>query len=647
MSTHLRRLEKIEASLTPKQAVLRWLTELHEHHASYGAMAAAVAAGETRWHFQSIGENVQEAATAAARASGQKDHTVIHRLGRRALRDAALLFWLHQTVNDHVDGTLDAGVLQVPLLAERLRGLLLADTINMDMALVQQSLSWDWPHVLDPDTAAAVEALGRHGVVTWDELEDLDTIGGWVIDWYISQGAKPLPDDAYRRRIAAEGRHPWLKSDANEGLDDIREAFENDQAAFEAWRRGDDYGWCLAGVRDAEVQHKAEEVLAFMRALVEAGTVCRGRVASISTVPMPRLKETPLLEGVWLDRYVVELAEWGAKMRDQGFHANQDANEDDNELTWDRFTRDDQEAGAEAVEAARADAKAALGTFKGRIREFEGRPYVHLDDFLAWQEGHVRAGDVTFEDGVDVAAWSTWREMDGSSSLAGVPVGPLHAWTVPSDGEYVVIRDGERLARLVRDRRWVVSTIGEWRHRQKVSGAGDGAHPGSNARLLTDNWPCDGGDLKTRATRYRAHVVSAVVGLHATQRSVDVISEQYFDGHDVLFPSAREQLDTALEGLDTMLRWYNRLLAPRLDRYQDWDTGKAQGQADDPSTALQLATWVVTHEEVEHGVQARAEREAENIVLRAKIDALRMLDENEAARDMIRRHIAPLLAEDC
>ena len=43
-----------------------------------------------------------------------------------------------------------------------------------------------------------------------------------------------------------------------------------------------------------------------------------GLMVESPTVPHTFLREAPLVEGQWLDRYVVELAEWGARLAKQG-----------------------------------------------------------------------------------------------------------------------------------------------------------------------------------------------------------------------------------------------------------------------------------------------------------------------------------------
>ena len=43
-----------------------------------------------------------------------------------------------------------------------------------------------------------------------------------------------------------------------------------------------------------------------------------GIVVDLTTVPHAFLKEVPLVDGDWIDRYILELAEWGARLVEKG-----------------------------------------------------------------------------------------------------------------------------------------------------------------------------------------------------------------------------------------------------------------------------------------------------------------------------------------
>ncbi len=83
----------------------------------------------------------------------------------------------------------------------------------------------------------------------------------------------------------------------------------------------------LANITDAQYSAHYDEMVTGLQALVDSGRVQSGTVARLDTVPVPFLRKVPLLEGAWLDRYVVELAEYGSLLRVKGYEASEDQDE--------------------------------------------------------------------------------------------------------------------------------------------------------------------------------------------------------------------------------------------------------------------------------------------------------------------------------
>ena len=83
----------------------------------------------------------------------------------------------------------------------------------------------------------------------------------------------------------------------------------------------------LANITDAQYNAHYDEMVTGLQALVDSGRVQSGTVARLDTVPVPFLRKVPLLEGAWLDRYVVELAEYGSLLRVKGYEASEDQDE--------------------------------------------------------------------------------------------------------------------------------------------------------------------------------------------------------------------------------------------------------------------------------------------------------------------------------
>jgi hypothetical protein len=57
---------------------------------------------------------------------------------------------------------------------------------------------------------------------------------------------------------------------------------------------------------------------------VQSGKVQAGWMLHLETIPVPFLRYVPLLEGKWLDRRLVELAEWRALLQAKGYQVQED-----------------------------------------------------------------------------------------------------------------------------------------------------------------------------------------------------------------------------------------------------------------------------------------------------------------------------------
>lgn len=62
--------------------------------------------------------------------------------------------------------------------------------------------------------------------------------------------------------------------------------------------------------------------------LMESGQVQKGSAGTLETVPIPFVQGATLVNGQWIDRFVLELAEWGASLQAAGY-ALQDPEECD------------------------------------------------------------------------------------------------------------------------------------------------------------------------------------------------------------------------------------------------------------------------------------------------------------------------------
>jgi hypothetical protein len=100
--------------------------------------------------------------------------------------------------------------------------------------------------------------------------------------------------------------------------------------------------------------------------LVDSGQVQSGATLYLETVPMLFLRDVPLIEGVWLDRYAIELAEWGALLKAKGYKLQEI--EDAHRLALDWFVQSDgKEAVQVEIQTLHHRAACSLTKFHGRI----------------------------------------------------------------------------------------------------------------------------------------------------------------------------------------------------------------------------------------------------------------------------------------
>ena len=74
-----------------------------------------------------------------------------------------------------------------------------------------------------------------------------------------------------------------------------------------------------ATVKDADYTTHYDQMVSAIHKLVDSGKVQSGTLVYLETVPIPFLQFATLVEGEWLDRHVVVLAEAGAMLADKGY----------------------------------------------------------------------------------------------------------------------------------------------------------------------------------------------------------------------------------------------------------------------------------------------------------------------------------------
>jgi hypothetical protein len=203
MTSSKRRLDKLEVSLTPKQAILLWMEEAHQYGTMEQYVRSLKPGPEAAWPLAMLPDKIS---TAVEQAMKGRPRQEIVRRARQSIRDVLFLFHLHQQVNQKFMEEDRHYWTRALLLSTEL------DALRRERSLRDQ-MTWNWfrvglelPYPLGCDTAAAVEAAKEHYVLTWELLEEGDQITGWVQEYFAAQGKSELPDGAYSLQEASKWR---------------------------------------------------------------------------------------------------------------------------------------------------------------------------------------------------------------------------------------------------------------------------------------------------------------------------------------------------------------------------------------------------------------------------------------------------------
>jgi hypothetical protein len=454
---------------------------------------------------------------------------------RQARRDALYLLHLQHSLNCRVLEREE----QWRLTQQLLRELIIA---QLDMELAVDRL-WQarrrvsaQPYPLDATLAASVKGAISNAVETWASLDELETISEFVTDHLIQQGHRGLPFGAYTWRDDPDGtRHPRFQ---RPGEAEIRACFA-DEAAWEAFRSGSDYTRGLADVPDAVVLEQAQCVGTALHALIDSGAVQAGAVLRLDQVPMLFLQATPLLDGCWLDREVLALAEWRVELQRLGY--GESGRLDEHPCALDGFVPPTGQEDASL--ALLAEARTRLAAFPGRTRTTNACVHVHVDDYQRWRDRRLKQLPAP-EPGIVVASFNAWAEAqggDGHARVAGVPVGPLRCW---AQDEPIAVVEAEQAMQLQANRRALLEQLRP----------ADGVDPEHDAA----------GRLG-RAHRFRAVLVEYLCELYANRDAFAAIAHRYLGPVDPLYPESREGLNGFIDAAEEMTESFNRVLAPQLD----------------------------------------------------------------------------------
>jgi hypothetical protein len=208
---------------------------------------------------------------------------------------------------------------------------------------------------------------------------------------------------------------------------------------WEHFQSTDRYEWLQDDPDSPAGKPAADALENAMRGLIGAGEVASGKAVEL-VFPCEALYHLPLIEGQWVDRYMLELAEFRAAVEQLGFQFYSSfgahslaPSQPVKPFVIDRVTCQRigplVEADEGVIASVRRQIREALAKFPDRTNQIDGRIYFHIDDYRAWP-GRGFEGSVPALDGIVASSWNDWVDRqggEGQAELAGIKVRKLAA----------------------------------------------------------------------------------------------------------------------------------------------------------------------------------------------------------------------------
>ena len=526
MSKNIQRVAKLETGLTPKQAILLWFQEAHGFNTIFEYIHHLKSQPDSAAPIPRLTDQVAEAVKQTLKGHPREE---IDKAVRQAYKDVLFLFFLHQQVNRKLISEERYFWTQGRFLIAELKSLLREQALGRRMRWNEIRVGIETPYPLDSETAAAVEAAKQHYVMTWELLEEGDDLGQWLLESFLAKGNTALPDGVYGMMSGA--KHLYSKVPTE---DEVRPLFE-DAESFQKFLDGEDYSYGLADVPDAEYDEHYEAIVSAIK-----GVAKQGIVVDMPSVPHQFLQEAPLVNGEWIDGYIVELAEWGARLVEKGLLLEESG--DYHPMAWKRIIN--QEHGSEACAAVSMklwqQTRKRLAAFPGSTRVIDERQYLNFADYLKWR-GRRNKGDLKsgMRRGLVVSSWNQWVESQGGegvATLAGVASGILDCYL---DGyRYRVCRNAGELAEEVSRRESLLESV-------QV-----GKPDSSNDERF-----------RQRVEHWKISALGFLPEIYILSRAINSISQRYFEGQDPLFSEVSDGFGQLLALVEKLVNIYNEALA--------------------------------------------------------------------------------------
>ncbi len=345
------------------------------------------------------------------------------------------------------------------------------------------------------------------------------------------------------------------------------------------------------------------------RRLVRSKEVPAGKLVSLPAVPIPFLRNAPLLDGRWVDRTVLELAEFGVILNDRGWTPQ--ATDDSHPLAFQHFVQADPEGRPSPVDdASWHDARQAatdrVRSYRGRCRRFGRRPYVNLSLYQRWRARTLGVRlDALTEHGFRVSSWNDWLKSQGRDvALAGCwaePIEPLQ------DPEVWSVHDNRTARRLQTYRTMLLQDL-----RFSALG-GSESDAGEQARI-----------------RWRRLAEDAVTAAEGVAAAAESISTAHFRGHEMVPIECPGYLDFCRTKLRNLVRSFDTLSEKR-EPLQAYFDDRICPQNRESACSLDERDAI---ERIEKNILHLAERMVRQIVLEARCEAVESMGEAFAAKQL-------------
>ena len=594
------RLGKVETALTPQQAVRQWLLEAHQYHSLTAYVTYLKTQPLAKYPLPRLSQQVADATGAGHQGRRAKNGQATRRAVDQAKKDVTFLFKLTSVAGAVWYEHERALALGIMLLAERLGRLFDARSRAFDAAEARHKLCQRLPYPLDHDTASAVEAALRHRVVTWTQFEEDGYLQDWVGGAYEHEGKQRLPFLSYLLQMGEQS------ASSAPDREEVKARFAS-EAAFEQFLAAEDYSYGLADVPDAAFEARYDLVDEGIRNLVASGKVQAGKAVHLETVPVPLLRDAPLVDGRWLDAHVVELAEWGALLQRQGYVFEDPG--DESPFAQKRVGRwvEGSWAAAEqgVLDAARREARKRLARCKGERREIEGRSYLRVEDYAAWR-GRATKDAPEAADGFVAASWNEWVRAPRRAAVAGVPPEAVTVWGEAS--RYVAV-DAAAVAQELTERSTLLAQLDE------LSLHDDEQQQGAFKKAGT----LGGHSYAQAAAQWRATFETFWYEARWIEGAIAATARRYLGGEPLLFPEDTEALDRTLRSLRTLGSLFNEQVATPLQQLTAADAAVELGDND------ALTELITNH--------------SAYLVDRAKAETLHLWEDDDRAATLMKRWV--------